>query len=150
MKNNLFLRQNLFVLTAVGLSWIVGSWLFREFIELWTLSTIFLLFYVPLAYVKFNRLKEARQSNLLDNTIRATLLIFALLCLLPLPHILWYNLYYIPSISFWYHPESSLAQIVAGGLFRDISYNLGYFLVAGLLYCALRLGKQKELIIQSS
>ena len=146
----IFLKQNLFVFAAVGLSWMVWSWLFRDFVELWALSTIFMLFYMPLTYLRFNRSKKGQDNKALNTATKVTLWIFFLLFLSPLPHILWYNLYSVPSLYSAYYPRPSLIADVARGLLDDISYNIYYFIIAGLLYLAIKSERQEELIKQTA
>jgi len=122
MKNNL-LKQNLFVLAAVVLSWVIGSWLYNDkYSDLWALSLSLLVFYTPLAYLQYNRSIKSGLNEKLNKAVMGVLCIFILLFL------------YFLLMNIWYH----LFQLS----------DLFYFVIAALLFFALKSNMNKSVAKQ--
>lgn len=127
MKNKNLLRQNLFIFATIAISWglfffnILSSTYVGGYFILWAISIIYSLFFIPLAYLQYSRLKKNINTEKLNKTLRIIncvfMAIFALLIILEL----WTG---ISGTFYFYGKDTSLFVNIYGvflNLFHSIS-----------------------------
>lgn len=147
MQNRNLLKQNLFVVPALIISWLVGYFLpsFVDYFFLWFISFVYMFFYGPILFLQY-RHKNDKKTFLVNKIFRILNLVTAVVILLPvLAYVLLgiYSEYSDPNISV---VQMTLYRIYSyftsfdglEELYTFLSKNIFYMIVAALIILSSR------------
>ncbi len=146
MKNKVVLKQYLFLLLAVVLSWIIGYWMELDNYDLLLLSL------APLGILYVIRIRSGRSLEKINLAFRIICWLFIGLSLLQIVNVIFFNIFfhYIDYldfntdlyINFFRFLLNDVRNFSFGWLFNDFLKTLLYLPIASLIYMAIRTNRQ--------
>lgn len=154
MKKKNLLKQNLLILVALALCWILllvndlnSNFLFSSYIILWLISLVYSFFFLPFSYIQYTLIKNGKNIEKLNKVFRIVGWVFIFLFIAPIIYDLGYEIlfYYDPELNFPYYIYAYFLTFDTTNL-KDIFiwflHTMPYLIVTALLYQSIRLNKR--------
>jgi hypothetical protein len=154
MKNKDLLKQNLLIIGALTLCWLLllvndlrFDFLFSSYLIMWLISLTYLLFFLPFSYIQYKLTIKKQNIEKLNKTFRIVNWIFIFLFIAPIIYDLGYEIffYYDLELSFPYYLYAYFLTFDASNI-KDIFiwflHTVPYLIVIILFYQSIKLNKR--------